>query len=253
MESFPADPLKPGPGETLDVMRGLQLRFLQPAQGYRFSLDPFLLRRLLQVKPGVRAVDLGAGCGVLSVLLARWYAIGEVTAMEKDAVLAALAKRNASLNGVQEQMAVWQGDVCDVRGYWPPQGYQLTVANPPYRPQGSGRNSPCCQRAQARHEVGAELRHFVAASAYLLANGGDSYWVFWAQRLGELIGLLQAYNLEPKRLCCVHSSPDKPARMVLLQARRQGRVGLKVEPPLITHEPQGYSRAMRQLLAEADT
>ncbi len=57
--------------ETLDSLSLGDLQLLQSESGYRYSLDPILLARFVDVKKGARVVDLGTGCGIVPLLLAR--------------------------------------------------------------------------------------------------------------------------------------------------------------------------------------
>ena len=57
--------------ETIDELRKHGLRIIQPRHGYRFSLDPLLLCDFAAIREGEEGVDLGAGCGVIPLILAR--------------------------------------------------------------------------------------------------------------------------------------------------------------------------------------
>ena len=57
--------------ETLDELRKYGLKIIQPRDGYRFSLDPLLLCDFAAIRAGEEAVDLGAGCGIIPLILAR--------------------------------------------------------------------------------------------------------------------------------------------------------------------------------------
>ena len=80
-----------------------------------------------------------------------------------------------------------------------------------------------------------------SAAAYLLGTGGRCYLVYLAERLAELLDLLRQAGLEPKRLRCIHSRAGQAARMVLVESRRGGGVGLTVEAPLYVYDGEHYS------------
>jgi len=82
-----------------------------------------------------------------------------------------------------------------------------------------------------------------------LDPGGLLSLVFTVRRLAELIQTLVDHHLEPKRLRPVHPRRGAAARLVLVEARRDGGVGLTVEPPLLTHEGNRYSPELAQILA----
>ena len=81
-----------------------------------------------------------------------------------------------------------------------------------------------------------------AAAARLLRYGGCFAVVFRPDRLVDLTDTLRQNRLEPKRLRFVqHTAADAPS-LLLLEARKGGRPGLTVEPPLL-HYTDGAESA----------
>jgi len=56
--------------ETIDTFLNGRLRIIQSRQGYRFSVDALLLAEFVSIKSEDFVVDLGAGCGIISLFLA---------------------------------------------------------------------------------------------------------------------------------------------------------------------------------------
>jgi tRNA1Val (adenine37-N6)-methyltransferase len=230
-----------GEGETLDELRPGGVRIIQPARGYRFSLDPLLLAGFARVRPGEAVADLGTGSGVIPLLLAARSGGARIVGVELQPALADRARRSVALNGLEGRIKIVEADLRDLRGRLEPQSFAAVLANPPYRRVGSGRKAPVAERAAARHELAGGLEDFLRAAAYLLGTGGRFYVVYLAERLAELLTAMRASRLEPKRLRCVHSRGGEPARLVLIEGRKDGRGGLTVESPLFMYEGEGYS------------
>lgn len=85
---------------TDDAVLGGRLRLKQPKRGHRVGHDAILLAATCPAHAGERVVDLGAGVGAAGLALAARVAGIEVTLVEVDAELAALAAENAQLNGL---------------------------------------------------------------------------------------------------------------------------------------------------------
>ena len=125
--------------ETLDSILGGALRLYQPRRGYRFSVEAVLLARFAAARTAARVLELGAGCGVVAVIVAARLRPREVVAVEIQPALAALIERNAALNGLGMVRAVC-ADLRSRRALGAaPGGFDLVLANPPFRARASGR------------------------------------------------------------------------------------------------------------------
>lgn len=217
------------PEETIEELGAAGLRIIQPRRGHRHALDPLLLCDFAEVAPGELVVDLGTGGGVIPLLLVQ-RGIGRVLGVEIQAELADRARRSMLLNGLEEVIEILHGDVrrlpVELAGV-----YDVVTANPPYRPVGQGRIAPEAERAAARFELAGGIGDFAAAAARLLRPGGRCYMVYLAERLPDLLAALSAAGLRPQRLRCVHHRPGETARLVLVEGRKGGRGGLRIEPP----------------------
>ena len=77
------------------------------------------------------------------------------------------------------------------------------------------------------------------SAAALLKNGGSFCLCFTAERLAALFAALAGARLEAKRMRFVHGAPGREAKIVLLEAKRGARPGLRVLPPLLLRDGQG--------------
>lgn len=237
-------------GETLDELRPGGLRIIQKKEGYRFSLDPVLLCAFARIESGETVCDLGTGSGVIPLLLARRVSVGCITGIEVQPELADRARRSVALNGLEQRVTILVCDLRRIREILAAESCRVVLANPPYRPPGSGRLSPRSERALARHEVHGDLEDFVVCAAWLLPTGGRFYLVYLAERMAELLTAMRAAGLEPKRLRCVHSRQGEEARLVLVEGRKGGGPGLKVEAPLYIYDDGSYTAEVLAVYGE---
>jgi tRNA1Val (adenine37-N6)-methyltransferase len=235
--------------ETTDSILNGALTLVQPRNGYRFSMDSILLGRFVRVRKRDRVLELGAGCGVISVMIAALRLPREVAAVEIQPDLAAIAERNAALNQL-DSIRVISADLRArrIEGL-APASFDVIVANPPYRALGSGRRSPHPGRRVAREERAATLADFVAAAKRFAASGAKVAFVFDASRSAELLRCLAAHSLEPKRIRFVHPRADALATTILVEARKGGGIEVAIEPPLMLYDRSGvYSDEARALM-----
>src|SRR5215831_4953741 len=187
--------------ETLDTILGGALTVVQPRDGYRFSVDSILLARFATTRSRDRVLELGAGCGVIAMVIAAIARPRETIALELQPRMAQLAARNARDNGFANLHCL----CADIRAAEIPgvkrASFDLVVCNPPF---------------QARGDTGASLAEFTTAARRYVRNGGKVATIFAAARSAELISTLRAHRLEPKRMRFVHPRMDLPASSVMI-------------------------------------
>ncbi len=235
--------------ETLDSLFQGDLKLYQSRAGYRFSLDAVLLADFSDTGRAEKVADLGAGNGVVSLILAYRNPALTITGIEFQAVMVARARRNARLNGFDDRVAMVQGDVRNIAVTAKPASFDLVVCNPPYRKPSSGRVSANEERKIARHETNGTLDDFLHAAAYLLANHGRLTVIYLAARLTDLLYGMRGVGLEPKRLKMIHSSARVSASLVLVEGVKGGRNGVEVLAPLVIYKAaKTYTSDMAAML-----
>lgn len=230
--------LGPRPGETLDAICGGEVQVLQRRAGYRFSLDPILLAHFAVFEAGAhrgRLIDLGTGSGIIPLVLAKRLGLRDVTGLELQPRLYALAERNVYLNRCEQQVTLVQGDLRQVSQFFAGGSFGHVLCNPPYRACTTGRSSTTLEKALARHEVACSLQDVAGAARHLLTPRGGLSVVYPAARFAELVAVLREHRLEPKTVRMVHPRAERPAKLVLLHAVKGGRADLRVLPPLVLH------------------
>ena len=235
------------PGERVDDLIINNLKLIQHPDEFCFSLDAVLLAHFASLRPGAAAVDLGAGTGVIGLLLLARGA-RTVIGVEISPDMADRARRSAGLNRLEDRLAIIQGDMRRVAELLPGGHYELVVSNPPYRPVGGGYISPNDKVAMARHEVTASLAEVVAAAKYLVKYRGRFAMVHLPERMAEITAAMCQAGIEPKRLQLVYPAIGKKPNMVLVEGVRGARPGLDVLPPLIVYTTNGcYSEDIMKL------
>jgi tRNA1Val (adenine37-N6)-methyltransferase len=236
--------------ETRDTILDGSITLVQPRHGYRFSVEAILLGRFVRASSRDRVLELGAGCGVVSIMIAALYRPRAVVAIEIQPQLAAMIDRNAAINGLESVHPVCvdlrRKKIASVE----PGSFDLVVANPPYRAAAAGRENPDHGRRLARGESTAKLEDFVAAARRYARRGARVAFVFAARRSAELISAMRSNQLEPKRIRFVHPRIAMPASVMLIEARVGGGIEVAIEPPLMLYErPEIYTAEARALLS----
>jgi len=239
--------------ETIDELRAWGLRIIQPREGYRFSLDPLILCDFAGVKEGERVIDLGTGSGVMPLVMASQCKTASIVGVELQDNMAELAARNVRLNGLADRVEIVTADILSLRKRFPVSAFDLVIANPPFRKQGTGRVSPKAGRDRARHETTAQLADFLEIAKYLVKPAGRACFIYHPVRLVEFCTAAVGLKMAMHRLCMVHGDKDASARMFLAELAKGGRGDLKVLPPLFVYGDGGISSGdMKRILGAQD-
>ncbi|MEZ0329786.1 MAG: methyltransferase [Dissulfuribacterales bacterium] len=218
---------------SLTELKSEGLRLWQPVKGYRFSIDALLLADFVQIrKRDASLLELGAGCGVISLILAKRHSDIKVSGMELQEILYACAAQNVIDNGMSHRVEIRLADFSRVEEYVLPESFDYVISNPPYRRPETGRICLDSCDALARHEILMDFNGLCRAAAYVLCTGGRFWFIYPAALTAKAIVSCRLYGLEPKRIRFVHSHSDRPARLLLLEACKGCGEELGVEPPI---------------------
>ncbi|MCI8413706.1 MAG: methyltransferase [Clostridia bacterium] len=196
------------------------LRFMQDTDLFLFGTDAVELANFAAPAAGTTVCDLGAGSGIVSVLLAGKYG-AVVTAVEIQEKCCALARENAQLNGLD--IAVLHMPMQEFRGR-----FDIVVCNPPYIKAGGGIVRDAESERIACFEEKVTFDEVAACAERLLSTGGKFYLVHHITRLAEVLATVKAHRLEPKRLQILRPVAHKPPHIFLLECMRDGKEGITV-------------------------
>ena len=175
---------------------------------HRFGSDALLLARFSEPKRAWRAADLCSGCGIVSL---EWHDRGHrgpCLGLELQPEASALLAAACAEQGIEHITPV----CADLRSFREGAGsYDLCACNPPYFTAGE----------QA------------ADRARLLKDGGRLSLCHRPERLAEVLAVLRANRLEPKRLAFVKNRPDAAPWLFLVEAQKNRKTGLRVEPDVL--------------------
>ena len=224
---------------------GNGLALIQSKKHFCFTTDSILLSHFCKVKKGDRCVDLGAGQGILSVLLFARAPVECVDSVEIQPDLCDILRRNAQMNRL-ENLRVHP---CDLRHVPLQKGsYDVVMTNPPYEREKSGEISKEPPVATARHELTCSLDDIMNTGLGLLRYGGCLYMCLRPGRLCDAIVSARRYGGELKQIRFVHAYAEKAPNLILMQIRKGGKPDLVVLPPLIMYDAPGIeSKEMKKI------
>lgn len=136
---------------------------------YEPAEDSFLFANNLPMREVGKAIDIGTGCGILGIIMAK--RAGTVLAVDVNPYAVQCAKENAKLNCVANRMFFIQGDLFAPLGIG--RGFDLILFNAPYLPSEDVEEGSWIGRAWAGGFSGRKAidRFIREAPDYLASNG----------------------------------------------------------------------------------
>jgi len=245
-----AHELRPGsaqPELTDDGVLGGRLKLRQKKRGHRFGHDAILLAAATTARAGDRAIDLGAGVGAAGLALAVRVPGVDVTLVEIDAGLAAIAADNIKRNGLGERVRVVTLDVAAPADEFAARGLEAgradhVLMNPPFNDPARQNVSPDPGRRLAH--AGGALGDWVAAAARLLHSAGMLTVIWRADGLADVLAALDEFG--DLTVLPVHGRAGQPAIRVLVAARKGGHAPLRLMAPLMLNDGNGRPTAQAE-------
>lgn len=178
-------------------------------------------------------LEIGAGSGVVSILIAKKYGIN-IDALELQKPIYDTLIKSIELSEVIGKVTPIFGDINE---YKPKESscYTHIVCNPPYRKIGTGGTAKNDVEAIARFNIKLTLEDIALFAKRYLADGGRLTLSYDADMLIDLLAVLRTNMIEPKSLQFVYPSIDKRAKIVLIDSIKTAGVELKIEKPIIQY------------------
>jgi tRNA1(Val) A37 N6-methylase TrmN6 len=237
-------------GVTEDRLLDGRVRLRQPAEGYRAAIDPVLLAAAVPARPGDLALDMGCGAGAAMLCLGA-RSLCRVVGFDLQRDLVRLAGDNIVLNELSARLSVMQGDVARPPTRLEPGAYDHVMANPPYLEAAAATPSPLPAKARAHIEGGADLAIWVRCALAMARPKGSLTFIHRADALDRLLALL-AGRAGEITIFPLWPGPAKPAKRVIVRARKDIATPTRLLPGLVLHETDGrFTAAADAILRDA--
>ena len=224
--------------ERIEDMQCDGLKIVQNKNLYTFTSDSVILANFVKLKSKEVALEIGAGSGVISILLSKKQKFEHIDGFEIQKDMFLLANKNLKLNNLEDKISFVNDDVKNYKKYFKDGSFDVVFSNPPYKREGSAKDNLNKSRAIARHEKNLPLEVLTKVTSKLLKFGGRFYVVFDADRSCELISSLMSNNLEPKRMFFTENGKGKSI-LVVIEAVKGGKHGVEVLKTITTNDKDG--------------
>ena len=223
-----------------DLVGYKNLKIVQNNDWFKFSLESVLLPCFVIINKNTNNIlDLCTGNAPIPLVLttktkAKIYGVE----IQKDVY--DLAKKSVDINNLSKQIEIINDDVKNISNKFESDTFDIITCNPPYfKDVDTSKKNDDIHKIIARHEVSLNMDDIAKVVRKLLKNDGKFYLVHRTERFLELTNLLMSYNIMPKRVRFIYPKEDSESNLFMLEAVKNGKVGLKLESPLYVHNNDG--------------
>ena len=237
-----------------DAILGGRLRVRQPLRGHRVGHDAILLAAATAARAGEQAVDLGAGVGAAGLALAARIHAVDVTLVEIDTGLCALAADNARLNRLDDRVKVLNVNAENVKALaaagLAPDSIDRVLMNPPFHDARRQNISPDPRRRLAHVGAPGLLARWVGTAAWLLKPQGVLTLIWRADGLDDVLdAVLPAFG--STAVLPVHPRTGVPAIRVLVRAVKASGTARIVYPAFTLNDEYDQPTAAAEAVLRA--
>lgn len=248
------------------------MKLFQLKDGYRYNSDSLFLwdfaRKNCSFKASQSLLDVGCGCGILGLLLARDFNCA-LSCIDIQPQNCELAQINAGANDIKASIICadffkdWESGNSRIpsdfnensripsQGFQGSLGFERIICNPPFYDFG-GENKNA-HKNTSRNASSFDISAFASKCSKLLAPKGELVLCYDARLIDRLLQALLEAGLKPIKLAFLHSKPSKPANVVLVVAKKGAKSPLCVFGSLFACNENGaHTDFAKEVFIQAD-
>lgn len=238
---------------TDDDFIGGQVRLLQPAKGFRAGVDSVMAAAAVPAQSEATVLDVGAGVGVISLLLAKRLAGVRVTALEKIDEHFELLVQNIARNDLTDSVKPVQIDLFEAALSPEPNSFDHVVTNPPFYQDGAVQMSSNHDKAAAHAGPEGFLSDWLSRSIRMLRPGGLFTMVYPTADLTTVLAHLEGH-LGDIVIFPLWPHQGQRAKRFIVQGKKGARGPSVLEAGLVLHaEDGGFSKRAEDVLRHGNS
>lgn len=217
---------------------------LQQADGIqKVGTDAMLLGALTEFNNPKHILDIGAGTGVLSLMMAQKFPLASVFALDISEKAIELIKRNIETAPFATHFTTIKEDFLH---YNPDKTFDLVISNPPF----FSTQMPSFdeERTLQRHEGNMTLQNLINHAASMLSEKGELWMILPMNRTSELLSKTLALSLVQQHR--ILGKPNRPIRDILVFSKEKNSEVMPVNMLTIRNDDGSYSARYKALTKE---
>ena len=214
----------------IENLESVGKKMIVEEKGLKITEDAILLSEFMKkyfsrkgknLKGEKSFLEIGAGQGIISLLLSELDIISKIFAVEIQEEVFAALKKNIEINDLNGKIIPINKDIKNVNGE-----YDFIFSNPPYKKTSSGKMPENEMKRISKYEILLTLEELILEIRRLLKNYGEFFVVVPNSRLNDVFRCIYENRLN---VLSVKVNKYKKVDLVVVHGKKGGKVNSGIE------------------------
>lgn len=214
----------------IENLESVEKKMIVEEKGLKITEDAILLsefikeyfsRKCKNLKEKKSFLEIGAGQGIISLLLSELYIISKIFAVEIQKEVFSALKKNIEINDLNEKIIPINKNIKSINGE-----YDFIFSNPPYKKINSGKMPKNKTEQISKYEVLLTLEEIILEIRRLLKNYGEFFLVVPNSRLNDVFRYIYKNRLN---ILSLKVNKYKKIDLVVVHGKKGGKINSEIE------------------------
>ena len=214
----------------IENLESVGKKMIVEEKGLKITEDAILLsefikeyfsRKCKNLKEKKSFLEIGAGQGIISLLLSELDIISKIFAVEIQKEVFSTLKKNIEINDLNEKIIPINKNIKSINGE-----YDFIFSNPPYKKINSGKMPKNKTEQISKYEVLLTLEEIILEIRRLLKNYGEFFLVVPISRLNDVFRYIYENRLN---ILSVKVNKYKKIDLVVVHGKKGGKINSEIE------------------------
>ena len=214
----------------IENLESVEKKMIVEEKGLKITEDAILLSEFMKkyfsrkgknLKGEKSFLEIGAGQGIISLLLSELDIISKIFAVEIQKEVFSTLKKNIEINDLNEKIIPINKNIKSINGE-----YDFIFSNPPYKKINSGKMPKNKTEQISKYEVLLTLEEIILEIRRLLKNYGEFFLVVPDSRLNDVFRYIYENRLN---ILSVKVNKYKKIDLVVVHGKKGGKINSEIE------------------------
>ena len=214
----------------IENLESVEKKMIVEEKGLKITEDAILLSEFMKkyfskkrknLKGEKSFLEIGAGQGIISLLLSELNIISKIFAVEIQEEVFATLKKNIEINDLNGKIIPINKNIKNVNGE-----YDFIFSNPPYKKTSSGKMPENEMERISKYEILLTLEELILEIRRLLKNYGEFFVVVPNSRLNDVFRCIYENRLN---ILSIKVNKYKKMDLVVIHGKKGGKVNSGIE------------------------